>query len=123
MMAKQGIDLQYKRMSLRVILLLHSFRRTVVFDFSLGSCPVWSQVLGHPTALGLGFSFWNGLKSNQIRVDYSKKLCATITFCRIVFIIDQRVGVNGCFSPTHLNKNTQRLIIITKVLLMNQAYY
>lgn len=80
MMAKQGIDLQYKRMSLRVILLLHSFRRTVVFDFSLGFCPVWSQDLGHPTALGIGFSFWSGLKSNQIRVDYSKNFVPLLHF-------------------------------------------
>lgn len=50
--------------------------RWVVFDFTLGSLAVFSQVLGYPSSAGIGSLGGVGLHSNQILIGYSLKVCA-----------------------------------------------
>lgn len=46
---------KHSRVSLGVILSVHSFSRIVVFGFPLGPWPIWSEVLGHLISVRHGF--------------------------------------------------------------------
>lgn len=73
LLSKKLIYPWVQRMSLGAILLLHSFSRTVVFHFLLGSGLISPQVLGWPNTVGVG------LKPKRIVVGCSHRPCTTCT--------------------------------------------
>lgn len=77
-MTEKELIYEYRRMPLRVVPELHSFSRRVVFGLFLGAWPIWSQVLGYWSSVGMGSSHGVGPKFSQILVGYSHKHCATV---------------------------------------------
>lgn len=74
---------QFIRMTLRVILLLLSLNRTVVFCFPLRPQTTQSKLCGH--------SHWLVFKSNHIDLLSLQTLCQDFTSCRWVTIVDWRI--------------------------------
>ena len=69
---------KYRRRLSLVICVLHSFSKTVVFYFPLGSWPILPQPWLSEQCLGWISAHRVGLKSNRVLVGHSRKLSAII---------------------------------------------
>lgn len=69
---------EYSRVSLRVILWLHSLRKIIVFKFFTNPWPIWSAVLDHPRSQVCVLSNGLNLKTNHILFGFCRRLHATV---------------------------------------------